>query len=325
MRTILNALAFAVVTVTLASLAQPASPGLYVGCIWEMRKGGEISISNTATRVTTHLRQNTARFWPVYEFDYLRCAPGTWVTLTLRYGTQTTNTYPNWTRVPPEPDPLTEDSRVRKAVLLVEALKPTERPRAARKMPIFQPADKSAIRLAGKMVIRWTPKPGVERLALSLRSGTDVVWQTDVDATTGKSEEPELRERLIRARDSGRTNFVLQCQLDATNFASNKFSILSAADERRLAKELADLQADPSEDAARSHLVRAALLEHYGLLNEVTDEYEEAIRCLGDVGSIPLLDRASSANQIIGNVRRGGQLLDLLRRLDALNDIEPGQ
>lgn len=161
-------------------------------------------------------------------------------------------------------------------------------------------------------VIRWTVPDGAKgTLTLELRDSSGaILWrEADVPCAQGKLDSAAFRQALQQYRAQG-GNAPLQLNLTppAGKSTTTRFALLSEREEQALQKEL---QAWANEPGLLRHIGRAWTYERFGLLHEVAEECEQALKLAPH--SEHLLKATAAAQGRTGNWAR---VRELLRRLN---------
>lgn len=173
-------------------------------------------------------------------------------------------------------------------------------------IPVFSPAPHSVV-LPQDFVIRWTPAAQLRVVTLVIEKpeGGELWRQDSVVGTRGSIVPTEARRALATYRASGGDGPLFLKLIDSygnNHFVS--FSLMSAAGEQSLKKDLSFWDAEPLPFIA--HIGRASVFTRARMFADASEEYEEALR--GAPESRDLLISTIAAHQRTGNIDRANEL-----------------
>lgn len=180
---------------------------------------------------------------------------------------------------------------------------------------LWWPADGASIRAHG-FEVRWNPSPAVENYTLTLRKENgEAVWTSEPMASELPGLPPEQETALEQLflqqqNDTASQSYTLTLASKSQGETRASFSLLSKAEEARIAAELQEWDKTQSDPLLRA-LGRAATLKSANLTCELAEEYQAALRLAPD--SIALLHAALGATRATGNVVRSRELALQLR------------
>lgn len=170
---------------------------------------------------------------------------------------------------------------------------------------ITSPADGSQVR-PESLVIRWTPRPSLKTITLSIRTGSgEELWKRPVqDASTGELADDAARAALVqhRARGGKGPLTLRMAGLDGS-LDEVHFDLLPADQEKSLKEELALFDGKPG---LLRRVGRAYAFSKRRLYAEAAEEYEAALKEAPE--SAALTERAIYWHRKAGNTVRAEEL-----------------
>ena len=192
--------------------------------------------------------------------------------------------------------------------------KPGNIERPANQSIIYSPAPDSAIDLQ-TMEIRWLPRPASHIVALEIREkdgNNSRIWRrAGIRGSDGSLDAQEARSALRRYRATNGSGSLLLIISDQDgNESSVEFTVLSADEERRMRRELAEWEQSTDSGSLTRHIARAQTFASHNLVAEAAREYDEALRVAPR--SLALIKAALDAHIRTGNTIREQELKTLL-------------
>jgi hypothetical protein len=176
---------------------------------------------------------------------------------------------------------------------------------------ITAPADGSQVR-PESLVIRWTPRPALKTVTLSIRTETgEELWRLPgVNGAAGELTDEAARARLVKHRAGGGMGR-LTLRMSGVDGSQDevRFDLLPADQERSLKEELALFDGKPG---LLRRVGRAYAFSKRRLYAEAAEEYEGALKEAPE--SAALAERAIYWHRKAGNRSRAKELEKGLKR-----------
>jgi hypothetical protein len=286
-----------------ASLTAAAQDGSFAGIITDISETCAAQIIEVGTTKPKDLKPERDKHRPVASGDRLRCNGAGHIVVGQGPTSQIISKKDGWVLVH------------RSAIL--NSIGEDHDPAVTRTgsgQPIYSPPSGGAA-LAGDLIIRWDPWPGIDQITISVWSKATrqkFCCAGTFDGKTGSLESPELRRELmpLRERNADERELVLNISASLLRDFVVEFRLLSATEETRLDGELTAWE---GKNALLRHLGRAHVFSTFLLFTQAAEESEAALTLAPD--SPYLLALSIDAERRTGNLT---SFEKLMRRLAAV-------
>lgn len=302
----------------------------YAGYIAEC-KGTGITIKTQGPKGSklVYLPAKNAAYWRVRLGDQIKCDKDSRVQLFLRWGAELRMTSTNWSKVPLQASPTTENASIAKLVIELDELlgevAGAKRDSSDSVPVLFRPGPGSRFRLRGDgaLLLAWNHQLTGSRLEIGvyLPDG-QLLAKTNLDARARSVTIREVKTVLPANHNSDTLRIKIVIRDETTKKFASEAEMISEKEEDQVSKELVDANRQLVGGILPSRIATAAVLLRHHLLNEVSDVVWATINenNMELLNSAELLVLARSLANSVGDLKRAGEVssrVDLmLEKLD---------
>lgn len=182
----------------------------------------------------------------------------------------------------------------------------------------YSPANGSKIRRSDLKTLHWNPPKDATLMELRIQMGQTGVGDF-IDSSTGSYElGQEQLDAIMKALDTSPTlspSIVITLTAESGASAESRVQFLSAEEERLMNAELRSF--DDETDTVLATLGRAAVFEHYGLLNQSIEALDSVASSNPGTSSLPLLSLLHERLLSIRNHTAAAAVKDRIKKLNA--------